>query len=169
MFAARRSAASTRQLLRQTPRRFGSHSAHSEPVNEGFGRSFYVTVGTIASSYLLYRISAASQDSGSESFIAGLINKYSTSQEVLEQRNAIHTALLEKAAEDRHLLQSQGPREAFELKQPDMFNARTPYNVSPGSQADLSAVVAHYERQNKDIEEARVARMKEGKVESIYE
>jgi hypothetical protein len=82
-------------------------------------RSFYVTVGTIAASYLLYRISAASQDSGSESFIAGLINKYSTSQEVLEQRNAIHTALLEKAAEDRHLLQSQGPREAFELKQPE--------------------------------------------------
>jgi hypothetical protein len=50
-----------------------------------------------------------------------------------------------------------------------MFNARTPYNVSPGSQADLSSVVAHYERRNKDIEEARVARMKEGQVQSIYE
>lgn len=50
-----------------------------------------------------------------------------------------------------------------------MFNARSPYNVSPGSQADLSAVVAHYERQNKEIEEARVARMKDGKVQSIYE
>lgn len=82
-------------------------------------RSFYVVVGTIASSYLLYRISAASQDSGSESFIAGLVSKYATSQEVLEQRNAIHTALLEKAAEDRHLLQSQGPREALTLKQPE--------------------------------------------------
>lgn len=50
-----------------------------------------------------------------------------------------------------------------------MFNARPPYNVSAGSQADLSAVVAHYERQNKEIEEARVARMKDGKVQSIYE
>jgi hypothetical protein len=82
-------------------------------------RSFYVTVGTIVSSYLLYRISASSQDSGSESFIAGLINKYSISQEVLEQRNAIHTALLEKAAEDRHLLQSQGHAEAVVLMQPE--------------------------------------------------
>ncbi|KAJ5884040.1 uncharacterized protein N7473_010926 [Penicillium subrubescens] len=167
MFAARRSAASTRQLMRQPPRRFGSHSAHSEPVNEGFGRSFYVTAGSIASAYILYRISSASQESDSESFIAGLVNKFSTPQEVLEQRNAIHTALLEKAAEDRHLLQSQGPREFIELKQPDMFNARPPYNVSPGSQADLSAVVAHYERQNRDIEEARAARMKDGK--SVYE
>lgn len=26
---------------------------------------------------------------------------------------------MEKAAEDRHLLQSQGPREAYELKQPE--------------------------------------------------
>lgn len=82
-------------------------------------RSFYVVVGTIASSYLLYRISAASQDSGSESFIAGLVSKYATSQEVLEQRNAIHTTLLEKAAEDRHLFQSQGPSEAYTLMQPE--------------------------------------------------
>lgn len=48
-----------------------------------------------------------------------------------------------------------------------MFNARVPYNVSPGSQADLSAVVAHYERQNKEIDESRAARMKDGK--GIYE
>ena len=40
MFAAKRSAASMRQLLRtQPPRRFGSHSAHAEPVNESFGVS----------------------------------------------------------------------------------------------------------------------------------
>lgn len=50
-----------------------------------------------------------------------------------------------------------------------MFNARSPYNVSPGSQADLGAVIAHYERENKQIEEARAARMKDGKVQSVYE
>lgn len=50
-----------------------------------------------------------------------------------------------------------------------MLNSRVPYNVSPGSQADLSAVVAHYERQNKDIEASRVARMKDGKVQSLYD
>ncbi|EPS25999.1 hypothetical protein PDE_00935 [Penicillium oxalicum 114-2] len=169
MFAARSSAATTRQLLRQTPRRFGSHSAHSEPVNESFGRSFYVTVGAIAGSYLLYRASAASQESGSESFISGLVKKFSTSQEVLEQRNAMHTALLEKAAEDRHLFQSQGHPSHYELRQPELFNSVPPYNVSPGSQADLSAVTAHYERQNQEMEKARVARMKDGKYQSVYE
>lgn len=42
MFAARRFAASTRRLAaQQPPRRFGSHSAHSEPVNEGLGVSSF--------------------------------------------------------------------------------------------------------------------------------
>ena len=50
-----------------------------------------------------------------------------------------------------------------------MMNAGSPYNVSPGSQADLSKVVAHYERQNKDMEASRVARMKDGKVVSLYD
>lgn len=38
MFFARRSVASVRPLLRnQQPRRFASHAAHAEPVNEGVG------------------------------------------------------------------------------------------------------------------------------------
>ncbi|CAG8904070.1 unnamed protein product [Penicillium egyptiacum] len=167
MFAARRSAPSTRQLLR-TQRRWGSHAAH-EPVNEGFGRSFYVTCGSIASAYLLYRVSESNEKSGEPSWISGLISKWTPSQEVFEQRNAIHTAMMEKAATDRHLLGSQGQAEAFTLRQPDMMNAGSPYNVSPGSQADLSHVVAHYQRKNQEIEESRVARMKDGKVVSIYE
>ncbi|KAJ5178035.1 uncharacterized protein N7500_000734 [Penicillium coprophilum] len=167
MFAATRSAPSMRQLLR-TQRRWGSHAAHA-PVNEGFGRSFYVTCGSIASAFLLYHVSKSNEESGSASWISNLITKWSPSQEVFEQRNAIHTAMMEKAASDRHLLGSQGPPEAFDLRQPDMMNAGSPYNVSPGSQADLSHVVAHYQRKNQQIEESRVARMKDGKVVSIYE
>ena len=78
-----------------------------------------MTVGSIASAFIIYRISKSTQESGSESWISGLISKYTPSQEAFEQRNAIHTAMLEKAAEDRHLLQSQGPREAYELMQPE--------------------------------------------------
>jgi hypothetical protein len=112
---------------------------------------------------------------------------------VFEERNAIHTALMEKAAQDRHLLQSQGPRATFDLKQPEYvymapcvplkaranlwisafyrvsFNTAPPYNVPAGSSADLGAVVAHYEQQNKQMEEARLARMKDGKVVSLYD
>lgn len=81
--------------------------------------SFYVTVGSFASAYILYRVSQSNEDSGSESWISSLINKYTPSQEEFEKRNSIHTALLEKAAADRHLLQSQGPSEAYELRQPE--------------------------------------------------
>jgi hypothetical protein len=49
------------------------------------------------------------------------------------------------------------------------FQPGKPYNVIPGSQADLSEVIAHYERENQKQEAARVARMKDGKVVSLYE
>jgi hypothetical protein len=50
-----------------------------------------------------------------------------------------------------------------------IFNAGSPYNVPAGSTADLSAVVAHYNKKNQQIEEERVARLKDGKVVSIYD
>jgi hypothetical protein len=80
-------------------------------------RSFYVTAGSFASAYLIYRFTKAQQESGSESFFSDLIAKWTPSQESFEQRNAIHTAIMEKAAEDRHLLQSEGPREFVPLRQ----------------------------------------------------
>ncbi|KAF9894225.1 hypothetical protein FE257_007727 [Aspergillus nanangensis] len=175
MFSARRSVASARLLLRnQPPRRFGSHAAehghHAEPVNESVGRSFYVTVGTFASCYVIYRLSKSNQDSGSPSWISNLIDKYTPSEKVFEERNAIHTAAMEKAAHDRHLFHSQGPRATFELKQPEVsFHAVAPYNVPAGSDVDLSHVTAHYARENKEMEESRVARMKDGKPVSLYD
>ena len=68
---------------------------------------------------MLYRLNKSSQESGSQSWISGLIQKYTPEEKVFEERNAIHTVAMEKAASDRHLFQSQGPREAFELKQPE--------------------------------------------------
>ncbi|KAJ5092188.1 hypothetical protein NUU61_007058 [Penicillium alfredii] len=143
-----------------------------DPIRPGLAtrpRSFYVTIGSFASAYLLYRVSKSNQESDSPSWISSFISKWTPSQEVFEERNAIRTAVMEKAAHDRHLFQSQGPREAYDLKQPEMMNAGSPFNVSPGSQADLSAVVAHYQRQNKEMEDARIARTKDGKVVSLYD
>lgn len=48
------------------------------------------------------------------------------------------------------------------------FNSGAPWNVTAGSQPDLSHVVAHYEREHQKMEEARVNRMKDGKT-SIYD
>lgn len=48
-----------------------------------------------------------------------------------------------------------------------MMNTGSPYNLAAGSRVDLSHVVAHYERKNQEIDEARVVRMKDGK--SLYD
>ncbi|PKY07031.1 putative NADH-ubiquinone oxidoreductase 178 kDa subunit [Aspergillus campestris IBT 28561] len=167
MFLARRSVASTRLLLRnQQPRRLGSHAAHAEPVNEGVGRSFYVTIGSIASGLVLYRLS----QSDSPSWITNLIEKWTPSEQLFEHRNAIHTVAMEKAANDRHLFGSQGPRESYDLKQHEVsFHPGPPYNNIAGGAPDLSHVRAHYEQEHKTKEEARALRAKDGKAVSLYD
>ncbi|KAL4913150.1 hypothetical protein BDW62DRAFT_169273 [Aspergillus aurantiobrunneus] len=172
MILARRSVASARLLLRnQQPRRFDSHAAHhAAPVNESFGPSFYVAVGTFASCFALYQFTKPTKESDSQSWITGLIEKWTPSETMFEQRNAIHTAAAEKAAQDRHLFNSQSSSDVYELKSPETsFHPGHPYNVVAGSKADLSHVIAHYERKNQKIEEARVGRMQNGKVVSIYD
>ncbi|KAL5043180.1 hypothetical protein BDW71DRAFT_128658 [Aspergillus fruticulosus] len=173
MILARRSVASARLLLRnQQPRRFDSHAAHhhAEPVNESFGRSFYITVGTFASCFALYQFTKPGKDADSQSSLTRFIENWTPSEKVFEERNALHTAAAERAAQDRHLFLTRGFREAYELKSPESsFHPGHPYNVIAGSKADLSEVIAHYERKNQKIEEARVARMQDGKVVSIYD
>ncbi|KAH8701111.1 NADH-ubiquinone oxidoreductase 178 kDa subunit [Talaromyces proteolyticus] len=170
MFAARRSAASARLLLRQQPRRYASdahHHHHPEPVSEGFGPSFYIAVSTFAAGFVLYRITKSSDSDNS--WITGLIKKYTPDEKVFEERNAIRTVAIEKAASDRHLFAGTPRREHIELRSPELFNTGSRLNVGAGSQADLSAVAAYYENHNKKLEEDRVSRLKDGKVVSIYD
>ncbi|KAL4784251.1 hypothetical protein BJX76DRAFT_357214 [Aspergillus varians] len=172
MILARRSVASTRLLLRnQQPRRFDSHAAHhAAPVSESFGRSFYITVGTFASAFALYQVTKPTKDTDSQSWITRSIEKWTPSEKMFEDRNALHTAAVEKAAQDRHLFLGREVSDAHELKSPETsFHPGHPYNVIAGSKADLSHVIAHYETKNQKIEEARVARLQDGKVVSIYD
>ena len=50
-----------------------------------------------------------------------------------------------------------------------IFNVGSPMNVPAGHYPDMSHVVAHYEKKHGEIEAKRVARTKDGKVESIYD
>ncbi|KAK2758601.1 hypothetical protein FQN54_003291 [Arachnomyces sp. PD_36] len=169
MFLARRSAAPMRQLLRHNqPRRFESSSAHaSQPVNESFGRGFYIAVASVPLGFALYKFAVG--DGTSKPWLTRLIEQYEESGSKLERDNALHTAAAEQAAHDRHLFHGQNPPLTIDLMFPEAFNAGSPINVSPGSQADLSKVVTHYEERNRAREEKRVARMKDGKVVSMYE
>ncbi|KAK2749762.1 hypothetical protein FQN55_002998 [Onygenales sp. PD_40] len=174
MFLARRAAAPARTLLRrQQPRRSGSsaahdHHHHAEPVNETFGRGFYLSIASVPVGILLYKY--ATSDPEKTPWITRLIEDYFPKESMWERRNAIHTAAIERAAQDKHLFQSQNNAVTIGLSFPEAFNTGSPMNVPAGNaSADLTAVVAHYQMMNKKTEEQRVARMKDGKVVSLYD
>ncbi|OJD23857.1 hypothetical protein ACJ73_04789 [Blastomyces percursus] len=170
MFSSRGAAVSARALLRrQQPRRLASSASHhAEPVNENFGRGFYIFLASVPIGLALYNYSTS--DPSSKPWMTRLIENYSPKESMWEQRNALHTAAIERAAADRHLFHSQSASLNLELSFPEAFNTGGCMNVPAGNaHGDLTAVVAHYQAKNKKIEEERVARMKDGKVVSIYE
>ncbi|EGE01121.1 hypothetical protein TEQG_00175 [Trichophyton equinum CBS 127.97] len=169
MFLARRATAPARRaLVQRQPRRFDSHSAHHEPVNEHLGRGFYIAVASIPVGLALYKYSTS--DASSKPWLTRVIETFTASEAVLERNNALHTRAIEEAAADRHLFHSQNPPLTIDMSFPELFNTGSPINMSPGrSSGDLSAVVAHYEKRQADMEKARVGRMKDGKVQSLYE
>jgi len=177
MFLARRSAARAPPVLRRLqPRRFDSHTAtHGdhhppmEPVNESFGPGFYISLATLTTGFILYRLTQSTEMSGSHSWISSLIEKWTPSERIWEERNAIRTAAMEKAAEDRHLFLGARPNDTIDLLSQEVFNTGSPFNVPAGSTADLSAVAAHYHRRNREMEERRISRMKDGQVVSLYD
>ncbi|KAK2861424.1 hypothetical protein FQN49_004203 [Arthroderma sp. PD_2] len=170
MFLARRAATPARRALlqRQQPRRFDSHSAHHEPVNEHLGRGFYISVASIPIGLALYKFSTS--DASAKPWLTSVIETFTERESVWERSNALHTRAMEQAASDRHLFHSETSPLTIDLNCPELFNSGSPINMSPGnSSGDLTAVVAHYEKRRTDMEAARVGRMKDGKVQSLYE
>ncbi|EEP76653.1 predicted protein [Uncinocarpus reesii 1704] len=164
MFLARRSAAPARAFLRRhQPRRYAhSEAHHAEPVNESFGRGFYIAIASIPAGLALYKYSTS--DSKNAPWITRLIEEYTPSENLWAKRNALHTLAVEKAASDRHLFHSQNPLLTIDLKYPEMFNAGSPINMPAGnSSGDLRAVISHYQKRQKAQEEDRLARMENGK------
>lgn len=76
-------------------------------------------MGTFAGSYVLYRIHKSYEESGSESWISKVITEWTPSEKLFEQRNAIHTAAMEKAARDRHLFMGSQQAETAPLRTPE--------------------------------------------------
>ncbi|KAI5300373.1 hypothetical protein KEM55_007866 [Ascosphaera atra] len=111
----------------------------------------------------------ANSDPTQKPLITRLIEKYSANIEELERRNAIHTLAAERAAFDRHLFFSCKSDMNIELSCPEIFNVGGSVNVPAGHYADLTDVVGHYEKRAKRVEDDRVSRMKDGKVQSIYD
>lgn len=76
-------------------------------------------MGTFFGSYVIYRIYMSNSESGKESWISNLITKWTPSEKVFEERNALHTVAAEKAAHDRHLFMAQSQRETVGIRSPE--------------------------------------------------
>ncbi|KAF1808068.1 hypothetical protein P152DRAFT_462942 [Eremomyces bilateralis CBS 781.70] len=145
----------TRSLLPRTTRRFagdshGSH--HSEPVNESLGKGFWVTLAAIPTGALLYNILA----SGEKPFITRWIESYGHWQNKWAETNALRSAYIQQAREDRNIIVNSKYRGPSELNGAEVFNAGSPYNVPAGHGINLDKLVEHYEIKSREVD-AKIA------------
>ncbi|EXJ74213.1 uncharacterized protein A1O5_02508 [Cladophialophora psammophila CBS 110553] len=183
---ARAAARPLRRAVQQRPqRRFAGHEAghghgdahhhHSGESalhvaggsgNEGFGRGFYIAIGSVPFAIFIYSIASSPGDNA----LSRLVRKYDAGREVLLRKDAIHTTMMEQAAADRQLFAATPTDPAGPpLRNPESFNFGSPWNVSAGQgTADLSALTKYYEGKNKEAERERVERFKKQKG-SVYD
>ncbi|KAF6220193.1 hypothetical protein HO133_003324 [Letharia lupina] len=86
---------------------------------------------------------------------------YNYWQDEYARRNTMHTKMVEQAGADRNLFQGSPWSHHIDLKFPEIFNTGSPYNIPAGHSADLGALRAHYEKKNVEVEEKRIAKLKE--------
>jgi len=131
------------------------------------GRGFYIALAVIPLSIVTYTIAANSD----APFLTGFIKAYRQREEALSRKNTLNQAAVEQAAMDRALFTTRsqdvsGP----DLVYPEIFNMGSPWNIAAGQdRADLSGLTQHYAAKEKFTEEARVARLQDGKVVTVYD
>jgi len=171
-----------RRSVRQQPRRYAGHEAghghgdahHSGesafhvaegPVNESFGRGFYFALGTIPLFMVVYSIASSPNDNA----LTRLIQQYEAGAESLLRKDALHTTMMEQAAADRVLFSNAQPNLAGPpLRHQEFFNSSSPWNVSAGHGANLSALTKFYEDKHNAMEQERVEKQNKQKG-SIYD
>ncbi|KAF2099698.1 hypothetical protein NA57DRAFT_75203 [Rhizodiscina lignyota] len=153
----------SRSLLRSQQRRFESHdSGHAQPhashgssdSNESLGRGFYIGVTCIPLIFLIHDF-ATSKDP----WVTRMIS-YDWSEE-WARRNNIHLEAVQRAAADRNLFLNSEPSQRHELRSPEQFNSGSAHNVWAGAYINLDKVIAHYENQNREEEEAKLGRLQQ--------
>ncbi|KAI4160718.1 MAG: hypothetical protein L6R39_000177 [Caloplaca ligustica] len=127
------------------------HGHHPEPVNESLGRGFYVVLAALPLSFAIYKFSRSSDGSNAESaqpWFTRVLRAYDSWSNSWEERNSLHTKAIEQAAHDRNLFFNSRGSPMIDLSFPEKFNTGSPYNVPAGHGADLSELIAHYQRKN---------------------
>ncbi|KAI9788438.1 MAG: hypothetical protein M1816_006874 [Peltula sp. TS41687] len=147
-----------------------SHSPapkHAEPVNEHFGKWFFITLTLIPVSFAVYKYANSGVDHDATTGLAQpalvtrLIDRYSDYKERWAERNHRHTRMVEQAAFDRHLFHSSPGSKTVELRFPEIFNTGSPWNVVAGQGGgSLDRLVEKYEREHREMEEKKVRNLR---------
>ncbi|KAH8885130.1 hypothetical protein GQ53DRAFT_369406 [Thozetella sp. PMI_491] len=113
---------------------------------------------------LVYSISQPSADGEAKGFTR-LLTRWGDNNAEWERINSLHTAAIEQAAHDKHLLYyTQGVRHV-DLKYPEVFQTGSPINVPAGHYANLDKVVAHYQQLHLAEEEQKAKKLAAAKKE----
>ncbi|KAG7292186.1 hypothetical protein NEMBOFW57_002221 [Staphylotrichum longicolle] len=153
-----RQARTARSPVVRNIRSYGSsHGHHEAPhtVEESLGNGFFVTLGVVGGSLLVYSISRPGQN-GEQSTMHRWLRSWRTTAPSGRRRTP-HDGGLEQAAHDRHLLYGAERSKSFELTYPEVFTHGSPFNVPAGHYANIDKVVAHYKQQHLE-DEARKAK-----------
>ena len=95
-------------------------SIRAFPLTNHSQRGFYISIAALALSFAAYKFSRSSpSDPDHQPLLTRVMQSYNWFQDEFARRNALHTAMVEQAAEDRNLFQSSPWTHHTELKFPE--------------------------------------------------
>ncbi|KAK3372555.1 hypothetical protein B0H63DRAFT_453873 [Podospora didyma] len=137
----------------------GGHDHHHAPAApEALGKAFFVAVGAIPASMVLYAMSRPGKD-GEKSTFGKYLEDVSNMRETWKTRNHLTTAAVEQAARDKHLFYNVERSAYHELRHPEVFQHGSPFNVPAGHSVNMDKVVAHYQRKHLDEEDRKARKL----------
>lgn len=138
------------------------HGAAHVDAKEGFGIGWYLALGAIPFSYILFLLTRSKSSEDNKPYLTRLIQKYDSWQDEWRLRNELHTNAVEQAGFDRLLFRHAATAEGRgigrkDVRFEDSINQGPPINVTPGSYANVDKAIEHYKRLNEETEEKRLA------------
>ncbi|KAK0751608.1 hypothetical protein B0T18DRAFT_320465 [Schizothecium vesticola] len=134
------------------------HGHHAHGVEESLGMGFWIAVGSIPASVLVYMVSRPDKN-GEKTVIEKWIGQAMDMQTEMATKNHNNAAAIEQAAKDRHLFYHVPRQRHIELKYPETFGHGSPYNVPAGHSVNMDKVVAHYHQKHLDAEERKAKKL----------
>ncbi|KAI9809068.1 MAG: hypothetical protein M1825_002357 [Sarcosagium campestre] len=139
-----------------------AHDAHghSEPVNESLGKGFYITLAAVPATFAAVKFFRDAED-GETPVFTRLLERFDRYQQKFEDRNTVHTRMIEQAAFDRNLFHNSEKRtQTFNLRYPETFNTGSPYNVVAGQGGgNIDHMVEYYRNESMENEEMKLKKL----------